>query len=173
MSMAKKDQSIMTSLGRISAYLPNTRLDHFPRVRIDDRGRVWVEEDTILIVLRGHLIVEHELVDICDRFLPQPDALSDRLNFDTRLRLVRALLGDDRFSNVIYDIIKDLNRIRNNLGHKLDTKDLHNDLCRFVERFSVFPDFKGLIKSEGTPERLNTCITVLCGMLGSFQPEAS
>ena len=80
-NMTKKDQTLITSLGRISKYLPNTSLDPLSRVKIDDKGRLWVEEDTILIVLRGHLIIEHELVDICDRFLQQPDALPDRTQF--------------------------------------------------------------------------------------------
>jgi hypothetical protein len=160
----------MTSLGRISKYLPNTSLNPLSRVKLDDKGRLWVNEDTILIVLRGHLIIEHELVDICDKVLPQPDALSERLNFDTRLRLVRALLGDDDFSKVVYDILKDLNRIRNKLAHNLDPKDLHDDLCGFFKRFSAFQDIESVLKDdESVPKRLNTCIIVLCGMLESVK----
>jgi uncharacterized protein YutE (UPF0331/DUF86 family) len=169
--MSRRDQPAITSLGRISKYLPNTSLDHLSRVKIDERGRFWVEEDTILIVLRGHLIIEHDLVDICDRFFLQPNALPDRLNFDTRLRLVRALLGDDVFPKVVYDILKDLNRIRNKLAHNLDPKDLHDDLTGFFKRFAEFPDVGSLVKKEAVPERLNSCITMLCGMLGSIQPE--
>jgi len=160
----------MASLERISKYLPNTSLDPLSRVKIDDKGRLWVDEDSILIVLRGHLIIEHELVDICDKLLQQPDALPDRLNFDTHLRLVRALLGDDDFSKVVYDILKDLNRIRNKLAHFLDPKDLHDDLCGFFKRFSAFQDIESVLREdESVPERLNTCITVLCGMLGSIK----
>jgi len=169
----KKDKSALTSLGRISNYLPNNRLDHLSRVKIDSRGRLWVDEDTVIIILRGHLIVEHELVDICGRFLQQPDALPDRLNFDTRLRLVRAVLGDGEFPKAVYDILKDLNRIRNKLAHVLDSNHLNDDLDEFYKRFSMFPDVKQLLEDEGVPERLTTCITVICGMLGSIQPKAS
>jgi hypothetical protein len=165
--MAEKDHPTTTSLGLISTYLPNTRLDHLSRVKIDEQGRLWVDDDTVSIVLRGHLIIEHELVDICGRFLRQPDALPDRLNFDPRLRLVRALLGDDEFPKVVYDILIDLNRIRNKLSHILNPKDLHDDLSRFFKRFSAFPDVENLLKDKGVPERLNTCIIVLCGILGA------
>jgi hypothetical protein len=165
-----RDQSMMASLDRIQKYLPNTTLDSFSRIKIDDKGRLWVDEDTILIVLRGHLLIEHELVDICGKLFRQPDALPDRINFDTRLRLVRALLGDDDFSKVVYDILKDLNRIRNNLAHVLDPKDLHDDLCGFFKRFSAFEDVESVLKEdESVPERLNSCITLLCGMLGSVR----
>jgi hypothetical protein len=171
--MATKDRLIMTSLGRISTYLPNARLDHLSRFRVDKKGRIWTDEDTLLIVLRGHLIIEHELVDLCNRFFPQPEVLPDRLNFDTRLRLVRAVLGDDGLPKVVYDILMDLNKIRNNLAHNLDPKNLHNDLRRFIKRFSTFRDFESLLKSDEVQERLNTCIVVLCGMLGSIRPESS
>jgi hypothetical protein len=166
----KKDQSMIASLDRIGRYLPNTTLDPLSRVKFDDKGRLWVDEDTILIVLREHLIIEHELVDICDKVLPQPDALPDRLNFVTRLRLVRALLGDDGLSKVVYDILRDLNRIRNKLAHVLDPKDLHDDLRGFFKRFSEFQDIESVLKDdESVPERLNSCITVLCGMLESIK----
>ena len=171
--MSKKEQSVMTSLGRISRYLPNTDLDRLSRIRVDGKGRIWVDEDTILIILRGHLIIERELVDICDRCLRQPEALSDRLSFDTRLCCVRALLGDEEFPKVVYDILIELNKIRNKLVHNLDPKDLNKDLQGFVRRFSAFPDLKGLLKDKDIPECLLSCITVLCGMLGSIRPGAS
>jgi hypothetical protein len=170
--MTKKDQPLMASLDRISKYLPNTSLDPLSRVKIDDKGRLWVDEDTVLIVLRGHLIIEHELVDICDKVLQQPDALPDRLNFDTRLRRIRSLLGDDEFPKVVYDILKDLNRIRNKLAHNLEPKDLHDDLSGFFKRFSAFPNIPSRLKNKEVLEQLNTCIMVLCGMLGSIQRRA-
>jgi hypothetical protein len=41
----------MNSLGRITKHLPNTTLDDpLSRVTIDARGRVWVTEDTTLVV---------------------------------------------------------------------------------------------------------------------------
>jgi hypothetical protein len=48
--MTKKDQSLIASLDRISKYLPNASLDPLSRVKLDDKGRLWVDEDTILIV---------------------------------------------------------------------------------------------------------------------------
>ena len=170
--MTKKDRSILTSLERV-ANLPNISLDHLSRIRIDNKGRVWVDEDTIVIVLKGHLIIERELVDICERSFRQPDALGGRINFETRLRLVRALLGDDEFPKTVYDILIDFNRIRNKLAHNLDPKNLDEDLFQFFQRFSTFPDFEEELKDESVPERLNSCTVFLCGMLGSIQRRLS
>jgi len=165
-----RNRKPITSLERISKYLPNVRIDHLSRIKIDDRGRIWADEDTILIVLRGHLIIEQELSEICDGLLRQPAVLPDRLNFDTRLRLVRALLGDGEFPKVVYDILQDLNRIRNKLAHNLDAKDLSDDLRVFFCRFSAFPDVEEFIKSMDVEERLNSCIVILSAILEGIKP---
>jgi hypothetical protein len=87
----------MNSLGRIARHLPNTTLDDpIARITVDARGRVWVTEDTTLVILKGHLIIEAELIDICGRLLESPDRLeAGRVPFAVRLNLVRALVGDD------------------------------------------------------------------------------
>src|SRR5262245_47574029 len=48
--------SLVKSLGRIAKHLPNKTLDDpLNRITVDDRGRVWVTEDTTLVVLKGGL----------------------------------------------------------------------------------------------------------------------
>ena len=65
----------MNSLGRITKHLPNTTLgDPLDRLTVDARGRVWVTEDTTLVLLKGHLLIEAELIDICGRLLKNPNA---------------------------------------------------------------------------------------------------
>jgi hypothetical protein len=57
---------VVRSLGRITKHLPNTTLDDpLNRITIDARGRIWVTEDTTLVLLKGHLLIEAELIDIC------------------------------------------------------------------------------------------------------------
>jgi hypothetical protein len=64
---------VVRSLGRITKHLPNTTLDDpFNRITIDARGRIWVTEDTTLVLLKGHLLIEAELIDICGRLLKKP-----------------------------------------------------------------------------------------------------
>ena len=46
--------SLVKSRGRIAKHLPNKTLDDpLNRITVDDRGRVWVTEDTTLVVLKG------------------------------------------------------------------------------------------------------------------------
>jgi hypothetical protein len=168
--VAMIDKNLLSSLDRIAKHLPNTSIDHLSRFTVDERGRIWVEEDTTLIILRGHLILEHELIDICKRFVCQPDALPNRIGFEIRLQLVRAIVGDERLPKTFCDILFDLNQIRNKLTHVLDPKDIENDLQCFVNRFSVFTDFDGISRSESMPARLSSCIVFLTGALSSIKP---
>ena len=78
---------VVRSLGRITKHLPYTTLDDpLNRITIDARGRIWVIEDTTLVLLKGHLLIEAELIDICGRLLKNPDALeAGRVSFSVRL----------------------------------------------------------------------------------------
>jgi hypothetical protein len=51
--------SLAKSLGRIAKHLPNTTLDDpLNRITVDDRGRVWVTEDTTLLFSRDLSLLE-------------------------------------------------------------------------------------------------------------------
>jgi uncharacterized protein YutE (UPF0331/DUF86 family) len=127
----------MNSLGRITRHLPNTTLDDpLARITVDARGRIWVTEDTTLVILKGHLIIEAELIDICGRLLKNPDALeAGRVPFGVRLNLVRALVEDDAMPESFWQAMKDLNKIRNGLAHKLEPKGFDEELRQFFRRF--------------------------------------
>ena len=49
---------LMTSLERTLKHLPISTLDGpLNRITIDARRRVWVTEDTMLVILKGHLLI--------------------------------------------------------------------------------------------------------------------
>jgi len=155
------------------------RLSHLPgaglfgqdgRISIDEFGRTRVKEDPVLIILKGHLIIEETLVDICSRLLTNPAALEkDKVNFSTRLNLVQALIGDGELPENIWHALRDLNKIRNDLAHKLEPKNIEDLFCKFIKRFEEFEDFRSLLDyKKDIPERLTTCIIFLSGMLSSI-----
>jgi hypothetical protein len=160
------------SLGRIAKHLPNTTLDDpLNRITIDARGRVWVTEDTTLAVLKGHLIIEAELIDICGRLLKNPAALeAENVRFSVRLKLVRALVDQDAMPESIWNAIEDLNRIRNKLAHQLEPKGIEDELRQFFARFDEFEDWGMILADEKSiPERLTSCFLLLCGALSRIR----
>jgi hypothetical protein len=134
----------MPGIGLLSHLLPDERLD--------------------VLILKGHLIIEAELVDICARLLKNPPALEkDRISFNTRLNLVCALLEVPLPASIV-DALRDLNRLRNSLAHNLELPDFEKDLNQFFRRFDEFEGLRRL--QQGTTAReFIGLITFPCGML--------
>jgi hypothetical protein len=152
---------IMRVLERISKHLP-----------VDD----WlfdppVDTDVTLVVLKGHLLIETELIDICYRLLKNPHALEgERLRFSLRLKLVQALVGSEELPDEFWQAIKDLNAIRNKLAHRLEPNDLDTAIQQFVKRFDTLV-LEGLIPGKSISQRLICCITILCQVLSDIGAE--
>jgi hypothetical protein len=171
---AENMEGTETSLRRLAAHLPNMTLnDPIARITVDKRGRVWVAEDTTLVILRGHLVIEAELIDICGRCLQSPDALG-RVPFSVRLNLVRALIGTDAMPDQFWQAISDVNRMRNKLAHKLEPEGIDGELSQFFCRFDGVEDFRTLLRDdESVPQRLISCFVFLTAALsGVARPSA-
>jgi hypothetical protein len=164
----------METLHRVAKHLPGRRLlGQLPpedRLDVDVLGTVWVTEDPLLIILKGHLIIETALVDICDRLLRNPSALErNKIGFSARLNLVCALLDPDYLPPNIFHALRDLNRLRNDLAHNLEPADFDTTLERFFRRFDEFEDLRPLHDSDrAVANRLTGCIAFLCGILGNI-----
>jgi hypothetical protein len=160
------------ALGRLAKHLPAVgeggALGRFVR---DAEGWVWVTEDiSPIILLKGHLIVEATLIDICSRSLPNPAGLEkENVSFRMRLSLVQALTDDGVVPQAIWDALQDLNRIRNKLAHNLEPKALDSELRQFLQRFDEFVDFRPLNdEQDALPSRLIGCLAFLCGALSGI-----
>lgn len=90
-------------------------------------------DDPILVILRGHLLIETRLRDILVRVSRSPDELQDaRLSFYQLLAVVRAIIG--REDDAVWPFIKRLNEVRNRVAHHLEPGDLDEIIGSLVER---------------------------------------
>ena len=111
----------MESLDRVAKHLPTWVGPNGTLGRFSLESGTWkwtaFTDDLTLIVLKGHLLVEAELVDICRRCpcLKKPNALKN-VRFADRLKFLHAVLGDDEVPEAIWLALNDLNRIRNARG---------------------------------------------------------
>ena len=130
----------------------------------NEQGVFWADDITV-VILKGHLIIEAELIDICGRLLNNPAALEgENMRFAFRLKLVRALVVDDGIPDAWWRAIEELNAIRNKLAHHLEPKDLETSLAQFVQRFNnMIPSQEN--KDKPMREQLITCLLYLCGGL--------
>lgn len=81
------------------------------------RKHLLAERDDLLTVIRGHLYVEHVLIEFMRVALQKPTSLTiDRVNFITKLEICAALgaVSEDQIP-----AIRVLNRLRNKAAHDL------------------------------------------------------
>lgn len=104
-----------------------------------------ITKDPTVVILRGHLLIEELLDNIISLYLKKPSALKDaRLTFFQKMRLAQGFLGDIKGDST-WKIIEALNKLRNQISHKLpdDTLvDKMNPLLKemFEEDYGHIPE---------------------------------
>ena len=78
-------------------------------------------DDIELILLKGHLVLEQVLNELLSFHIKSDKRLNSlNLMFAKKLELLIALEDGGRFIESEIDQLKEINRIRNKLAHKLD-----------------------------------------------------
>lgn len=93
--------------------------------------------DAVILTLKGHLIIEQLLIKMMEVTAANPTPLKklNRLQFSTRLLLVRTLLVEnERFK--IWDLVEQLNSIRNEFAHRLTPRQIDKDIERFISTYT-------------------------------------
>jgi len=90
-------------------------------------GDQWEEylrdsEDLMTIVVKGHLLIEHRVIALLDKLLPNPVPLNG-FRLIHRVRVLRALLSNEVGGNIC-DAVERLNALRNTLAHNLESPKL-------------------------------------------------
>lgn len=124
-------------------------------------------DDMTLIVLKGHLLIEEQLISILDSSLKYPKALDKaRLTFAQRLSLVKALKYRHE-NGWVWEAIGKLNSIRNDIAHKLEPSKLNEKIKEFFRfiKASVPIDLGMNNENERIESRLRSALAFLHGVL--------
>ena len=95
------------------------------------------KEDPILIVLKGHLLIEKVTRRFVESHLPNSSAL-DNVNFTTAhlIALAESMCLPNDEPRWLWRMVRELNTIRNKMAHKLDSKEFDGRLHEFVQEFA-------------------------------------
>jgi hypothetical protein len=127
-------------------------------------------DDTTLVVLKGHLLIEEHLNDILYDACALPQYVDKtRLTFYQKIMLTRGLIGQNIQGNETEDPWKSLevlNSLRNQLAHKLEPSDLDDQIDRFI-----FARFEGrtMVAFTNTMERVIGLKRELCFLAGYLE----
>jgi hypothetical protein len=87
-------------------------------------------DDVSLIVLKGHLLIEEMLLELATLALEHPKHLA-KLSFHQLACLVRALVAE-KPDDKCWELILQINSLRNRLAHKLEPPDLDQRIKRIL-----------------------------------------
>ena len=114
-----------------------------------------------LVILKGHLLLEEALKDYLRAVLPNPEALDMKKFGYWEVCNFSAALYKGPFS-WLWNPLRELNAIRNQLAHHLDPKDFDARIERFITSIS-----KGWI-DPGLVNDLPLAISALYSMLDAI-----
>lgn len=106
--------------------------------------------DILVIILKGHLLIEEQLESIITAAVKNPQKIREaRLTFAQRLKLVEAIVGHIKKTSVIWEATGALNSIRNRLVHVAEpavTEELLSPFFAICEKEKdwAFPDVVSL-----------------------------
>lgn len=90
-------------------------------------------DDPVLLVLRGHLLIEELLRGTLAAICQEPEELLPaRLSFYQAIYFTRAVIG--RLDEPVWGFVERLNEVRNRMAHNLDPGDLDELLGSVVEK---------------------------------------
>ena len=91
--------------------------------------------DLVLLVLKGHLLIEERLQAMIDEQVEHPRSLTNaRLTFYQKLRICQALLGHPGLRE--WRFLESLNSLRNRLAHNAEVSDVEEDVDRLINYLS-------------------------------------
>jgi len=121
--------------------------------------------DHILIILKGHLLVEQEVNGLLEVTVPNPKPLrirdSNPPKFAHKLSLLKALIPKPKPVRNLWDVVKGLNDLRNDLAHELSPENVEGKIDKFVtDVFNAFGSPKSFPKKD-RGERLRQSIVLI------------
>lgn len=131
-------------------------------------------DETVTVVLKGHLLIEEMLDAIIRQFVFHPDYLDGaRLSFSQKLHIARSMSLDEH-KNGMWDIAIRLNSLRNELAHSLESDKRSVKTRAVIDAYfaqATEGEHLSLVRDQGEPVQLAFAASFFLGFLASFQAE--
>lgn len=132
------------------------------------------DDDLTVIVLKGHLIVEEELEQIINKFLPNAEAVNRaKFSFFSKASLAQAICWK-RPNDEIWPLIFAINSLRNDLAHNLESDKrvikVEKVLQQHAEMSVNDPDYHDFIQLSNEKQLILAFMHVL-GFLQNFKKD--
>ena len=116
-------------------------------------AHLYFADDIMLVVLKGHLLIEDSLMRIIRKFVPHDEFINEaRLSFYQKVQIARSLSWDEH-RNEMWDLALGLNRVRNDMAHALEPPKVEDHIQALRTRyFEICADSKQTQKKKEDPD---------------------
>jgi len=132
-------------------------------------------DDTTLIILKGHLLLEELLMQIVRTVVAHGNLLEDtRLTFAELASLARSMCWSKHNSDM-WDLISSINVLRNDLAHKLESPKFEQKLKHVLEAHISSiedPEKRSEVEAMSVPDQLKFAVVYTMGFLNSYLSDA-
>lgn len=116
-------------------------------------------QDQVLVVLKGHLLIEELLTEILEVKLEHSNPLDIKISSNTmfaqKLNLCWAIVQNDIESD-IWGFLKELNSIRNKMAHAIEPKGINKKIELFNEAVANYEHYM-MPKARGNYLEFSIC----------------
>lgn len=90
------------------------------------------DKDPVLLILKGHLLIEEQLRLLVDERVAKPEALTQaQLECFQVICLAEAFCAAQTHP-VLWDTLRKLNKLRNDIAHKIEPSGIHDRMANIV-----------------------------------------
>ncbi len=104
-----------------------------------------------LVILKGHLLIEEVLSDVCAESLRESNPLGikvgERMMFAEKLRFAWAL-NSDGLDECVWRWLKELNQIRNKMAHTVEPVNIETRINRLSNEVNEFSKLSHMVPEK-------------------------
>ena len=128
-------------------------------------------DKSIMVVIKGHLLVEESLNVIIDNFVHHPSKLAkSRLSFFQKIHLARSMSVSDQ-DNSVWKLIEKLNSLRNDVAHKLNSENRQDKIDELIRLYEDEIEESDEIETSNQEQTLKFAVSFCLGFLMAYELE--
>jgi len=146
---------------------------HIEKYRADFEEQMHDIDELAQVIVKGHLIIEGALENIISQMFFHPEYVLDaRLSFHQKVGLARAYgLRKDKIS--VWSLILEINKLRNEMAHRLRNKRRELVLVRFrrVALAEINPEKRSMFEGGADQDLAIIACSMSLGFLAELEQD--
>jgi len=132
---------------------------------------IYKKDDLLMVILRGHLLIEETVDEIIYSYLPKPEYFKKtHLTFNSKVLIARSMCWEKSESE-IWDLILRFNQLRNDFAHKLTSVEREKKIGELISLYDQSIEEDNETLTYAMDQNLCFVIAYILGFLRHFRDD--